>query len=99
MISLLRAIKLILTLNCAQSAKLVSESFDRKLSRAERIAVFCHHRICKSSRELAIQLRELEKSCREAASLITNESSSGLDESARQRILQNIHKQTDTNGN
>lgn len=57
--SIWRGLVLILTIKCEQSAQLVSESFDRELTWAERWAVRLHHRVCRSSRELAKQLRSL----------------------------------------
>ncbi len=91
--SLLAAIQLVLTLNCEQSARLVSESFDRRLSPAERMAVFCHHRICRSSRQLAAQLRQLEETLRTAKEPVQADADRmRLDEEARQRILNVIRR-------
>ncbi len=51
-----RAVKLVLTLNCAQSARLVSDGYDRKLSRSERIALRAHLLVCTACRKLRRQL-------------------------------------------
>jgi hypothetical protein len=58
--NLFSAIYLILTLNCEQSARLTCESFERQLSRSERIALRAHQWVCRSSRELSRQLRAMD---------------------------------------
>ena len=52
-------IYLILTLDCAQSAKLTSDSFDRDLDWSERVAAKLHRMICSKSRKLNRQLTDL----------------------------------------
>lgn len=54
---LLSAVKLILTLKCEQSTRIVSESLDRKLSPTERWAVRLHYIGCWSCRRFGKQLR------------------------------------------
>ena len=92
----LRGIKLILFLNCEQSAMLTSESFDRSLSFFERFAVRAHHFICRRSRRLAAQLGMLEAKCVEmrdklAESGLTIE----LSPEIVQRIRAEIRRQVD----
>lgn len=87
-----KAFVLILTLNCEQSARLVSESFDRRLGWAERMAVFCHHRICRSSRELAKQLKIIQESFQKTDTINDPAIESGLQPAARSRILEAIRK-------
>ena len=55
----LQKIYLILTLDCAQSAKLTSDSFDRDLDWSERVAAKLHRMICSKSRKLNRQLTDL----------------------------------------
>ncbi len=61
---LFQAIKLILTLKCEQSARLVSDSLDRELGLAERWAVRGHHLGCRSCRRLRQQLLALNEAAR-----------------------------------
>jgi hypothetical protein len=53
----LKAIWLILTLDCEQSARLSSDSLDRELSLSEKVAFWIHRKICKQSRQFDIELR------------------------------------------
>lgn len=53
---LLAATKLILTLKCEQSTRIVSESLDRELSGVERWAVRLHYISCWSCRRFGKQL-------------------------------------------
>lgn len=55
---------LILTLDCEQSARLTSESLDRRLYFAERWAVRAHNAFCRKSRNLARQLKLLDQAFR-----------------------------------
>ena len=52
-------IYLILTLDCEQSAKLTSDSFDRDLDWSEFLAAKLHRLICSKSRRLDRQLVQL----------------------------------------
>ncbi|MEM8681261.1 MAG: zf-HC2 domain-containing protein [Planctomycetota bacterium] len=52
---LFRAIKLILTLRCEESSRLVSEALDRDLSFSERWAVRLHRMVCASCHRLKHQ--------------------------------------------
>ena len=54
--SLFSDLKLILTLNCRESSRLVSDSLDRKLRWSERWAVRLHVLICWSCRRFKQQL-------------------------------------------
>ena len=56
MMRILKNIWLILSLDCEQSAQLTSDSFDRKLTWAEHVAVFMHRFICRKSRRLNRQM-------------------------------------------
>lgn len=93
--SIWRGLVLILTLDCEGSAWLVSESLDRRLTLAERWAVRLHHLVCRSSRELAKQIRDLHA---QAARLsekgipVTNTAPSGLSTAARERIAASLKK-------
>lgn len=57
----LSALKLILTLKCEQSTRLVSDSLDRELSLVERWAVRLHYIGCWSCRRFGKQIRLIQK--------------------------------------
>ncbi len=59
--SVFSAIKLILTLKCEQSNRLISQSFDADLSRCERLAVRLHVLMCRSCRKFKKKLRLLHE--------------------------------------
>lgn len=61
---LLAATKLILTLKCEQSTRIVSESLDRELSGVERWAVRLHYISCWSCRRFGKQLRMVRDALR-----------------------------------
>ena len=86
------AIKLIFTLHCDESSRLVSASLDRKLSFAERTAVRLHRLGCWSCRRLARQLKFI----REAAETAGKPKLFGrhqLSDFTRQEILEAIREQ------
>ena len=56
---------MILTLNCEGSARLTSESMDRKLNWAERAAVSGHRLVCSKSRRLNRQLLQLNEALKQ----------------------------------
>lgn len=53
------AIRLLLTLRCEQSTRIVSESLDRDLSSVEKWAVRLHYISCRSCRRFGRQLRQV----------------------------------------
>lgn len=55
------AAKLILTLKCEQSTRLVSDSLDRELSTVERWAIRLHYIGCWSCRRFGKQIRLMRK--------------------------------------
>lgn len=59
--SILHAILEILTLNCSEAAALASEDFDRRLTRAERIALGIHVAICAGCRRYRRQILLLRR--------------------------------------
>ena len=89
--SLLRGIKLILTLDCEGSARLTSEGFDRKLSIYEKLAIRAHNSLCKKSRKLARQLKKLHQA------MLNEEDSDckpvGMSAEAKNRIQQVVEKE------
>lgn len=89
--SLLRGIKLILTLDCEGSARLTSEGFDRNLTIFERIAIRMHNAMCKKSRRLAHQLRKLNEALKNNNRV--EPSPAGLSPEAKQRIQALMEKE------
>jgi len=57
----LHAAKLILTLKCEESSRIVSESMDRELTAVERWAVRMHVIGCWSCRRFGQQIRQLRE--------------------------------------
>ena len=100
MMAWIRAIRLILTLSCAQSARLMSDRQDRDLSGAEGIALHCHVRICRSCRRLENYFSRLRESLEPGAVLDQGPEShagtgssapdSGLSRDAHRRILDGL---------
>jgi len=92
MTKIIKGVFLILMLDCEQSARLTSESFDRPLSRWERWALRIHQACCSSSYRVARQMEMVARGLKER-----NESqqslpalSESLSEEARDRIRQNL---------
>ena len=90
--SILRALKLLLTLRCDESSRLVSESLDRKLTFVEWCAVRLHRIGCVSCRRLLRQL-ELIRSAARTAGESGGIGGHELPDAARQRIVQAIREQ------
>lgn len=65
--SVWRAVKLLLTLRCDQSTRLMSESTQRELTRVERWAVRLHQLSCSYCRKVANQLRLVDEVARARA--------------------------------
>lgn len=79
---------MILTLDCEGSAHLTSESLDRPLNWAEKLAVKFHRMICSKSRRLNRQIIQMHKQLSKMASDQEEPQTSieGLSDSARSRI-------------
>ena len=89
-VGLFKAIKLILTLNCQQSSRLISDSLDRERGWAEKLAVRGHHRGCRSCRKVREQLISLNQ----ATQLWSDESIGGESAdwlSAKERIARALN--------
>ena len=78
-------IYLILTLDCEGSARLTSDSIDRKLRWSETVAMKAHQLICAKSRRLDRQLLQLNAGLEKGHE-------GELSPAARQRIQQAIDK-------
>ncbi|MGD2110972.1 MAG: zf-HC2 domain-containing protein [Phycisphaerae bacterium] len=90
------AIKLLLTLKCEESTRLVSESLDRDLSPAQRWAVRLHALVCRPCRRYGKQLHLLRDAVRRmAAGKAEPTSPVTLGPDARSRIAQALEFATD----
>ena len=83
--SVWRAIKLLLTLKCDESTRLVSESFERDLTGVERWAVRLHSISCGACRQLKKQLSRLQEIGQQFTS-----KQDGLSGDAKERIASQI---------
>jgi len=92
----LKSIRLILTLKCEESTRLVSESRDRDLPFAERWAVRLHAIGCRSCRRYAKQLRLLSTALRRYAGEVDPiaHTEVSLSDGARDRIDRAIASET-----
>lgn len=61
---LLSALKLLLTLKCEQSTRIISQSLDQELSSVERWAVRLHYLSCYSCRRFGVQIHQLKTALR-----------------------------------
>lgn len=57
--SVLHDIKMVLSLSCDESSRLISDGLERPLSRAERLALRCHLMVCHRCRKFRRNLRLL----------------------------------------
>jgi len=95
--NLLSSIRLILTLDCEQSSRMLSDSFDRDLTSSERWAVRLHYIGCWSCRRLRKQIAFLREAVRKAdelpiVELAMSSTEPGLSDAARKRILEELSK-------
>lgn len=80
-----RAIRLLLTLRCEESERLMSDAFERDLTGVERWAVRLHFIGCKPCRKVRQQLADLQRLARDRAA-----EAATLAAEARRRIRQQI---------
>ena len=84
------AAKLILTLKCEQSSRIVSDSMDRDLTSVERWAVRLHYIGCWSCRRFGRQMRQLREAFQSYPQRTTD--SDTLSDEALERIRQAIQR-------
>lgn len=96
--TVLSKLNLILTLDCEQSSRIISESLDRDLQFSERWAVRFHYLGCWSCRRFRRQIEILRHVVRQKdeADLVHAEvaTTGGLSESAKQSIRAKISDQS-----
>jgi hypothetical protein len=92
-------IKMILTLHCDESSRLLSEGMEHKLTRSERIALRLHLAICRSCsrfrRNTQLLRKLMHRLHEEPASIGTG--LPPLTPPERQRIREAVHKAHDEN--
>lgn len=84
------AAKLILTLKCEHSSRIVSDSLDRDLTTAERWAVRLHYIGCWSCRRFGRQMKQLREAFQSYPKRTTDVDS--LSDAAVERIRQSIQR-------
>ena len=87
--SLWKATKLLLTLHCEESTELMSASYERDLTAAERWAVRLHAVVCRSCRRFRRQLRFLQAAGRRRDELSVEPT---LPPHCRQAILRELSR-------
>ena len=90
-----RAIKLLLTLHCEESARLQSEALERNLTGVERWAVRLHFLSCRACRNFKRQLRFIQEAARRQSARTEGAS---LPPDVHDKILRNLGESNDTTG-
>jgi hypothetical protein len=80
------AVRLILTLHCDESQRLISRSLDETLPWTERWAVRLHFLSCRSCRHIRKQLLFLKEAARRRTQLPVDFSSERFSDTARRRL-------------
>lgn len=89
-----RAIVMLLTLRCDHATHLISDSFQRDLTRVEWWALRLHQLSCRYCRRFARQIRRLEEAAQRLAAMEAR-----LSTEARRRIATSLDAGTDTSSN
>lgn len=85
-----RAVKMLLTLKCDESARLLSDATLRPLTRVERWAVRLHQISCRFCRSLEQQLRQIDNA---ATTRVSTPAS--MPAGARERIAASLRNEAD----
>lgn len=85
-----RAIQMLLTLQCKESAQLISDSCERDLSRVEWWAVRLHQISCRVCRRLAKQVKLVNQAAKTRAT-----AAEPMSDAARERIAAALSKNQD----
>ena len=86
----IKGLFLILMLDCEQSARLTSESFDRPLSRSEIWALRIHQFCCRSSHRVARQMEMIARAIRDRDPADLNPGMEQMPQDARERIRKRL---------
>lgn len=90
-----KTVWLILTLRCNRSTQLASESLDRDLTRAERVAMRLHELICLHCRRFHEQIVALGEAARRRQNQATSVPGEILSSEARMRIADSLNRAED----
>ena len=90
---MLRAVRLLLTLHCDESERLISQSLDTPLSGVERWAVRLHFISCRPCRGFRKQMEILRTATRRRAEAI-QQSSLQIPADLRERIVRRLRDET-----
>lgn len=77
-------------LSCRQASERVSQSFERRLSRGERLRLWLHLAACRGCRRLAAQVRFLHAAVRRLEHECENNHALRLSPAARERIQRTL---------
>jgi len=90
--SVLHDVKMILSLSCDESSRLVSDNLERKLSRAERMALRLHLMVCRKCRAFRRNLNLLRDALhtRTEQCLATQDQPPALSSDERARLRQTL---------
>ena len=86
----IKGVMLILMLDCEESARLTSESFDRPLTRCERWALKIHQTCCRSSHRVARQMEMVAEAMKQPEAQQLASVSENLSDEARERIRERL---------
>ena len=92
MIKIFQGVLLILMLDCEQSARLTSESFDRSLTRLELTALWIHQKCCRNSDRVARQMEMVARAIQQQSVADSISLNDDLSEEARNRIRQRLRE-------
>ena len=93
-----KKLRLVLTLNCEDASRLMSDSFDRRLSPVERAALRCHLILCWSCRHFRQHLKVLARamqSLSETAPSSSTVSAMEMSLEAKQRLKLAVKQRLD----
>jgi hypothetical protein len=85
----------ILSMDCRQAARVQSEQLDHPLPRAERLGLGLHLLCCQRCRRYGEQVHFLHKATHEHQEKLTEISSEGLSDEARERIKRRLQSEND----
>ena len=88
----IKGVMLILMLDCEQSARLTSESFDRPLTRSEKWALKIHQSCCRSSHRVARQMEMISEAIKKPEAEQLGAAADNLSDDARERIRERLRK-------
>jgi len=89
------------TLSCEHYTELASQSLDRPLNLKEKFFFRLHHAVCMVCRRYNRQINLIQRSAvklSEREAQIKTKSEGSLSKEAKEKIIAEIHKETESNG-